>query len=132
LPSHPIASSTRPAVPTATAAVPDYVRILEAGINIVTVTSPALVFPPGFDPTWTEELTRAAQAGGAPCTRRASNPDSPQTSSPLCSPRSQTAFFIWSSELFLYDQYPVTFIMMDVTGFGKPLDYEPMPAMPGS
>src|ERR1019366_4751480 len=57
LPSHPIASSTRPAVPTATAAVPDYVRILEAGIYIVTVTSPALVFPPGFDPTWTEELT---------------------------------------------------------------------------
>jgi hypothetical protein len=46
--------------------------------------------------------------------------------------QSNSIRFIWSSELFLYDQYPVTFIMMDVTGFGKPLDYEPMPAMPGS
>ena len=30
-------------------AVPDYVRLLEAGINVVTVSSPALFHPPAYD-----------------------------------------------------------------------------------
>src|SRR5262245_44791890 len=47
------------------AAVPDYVRILGAGINVVAVSSPALVYPPKFDPRYVEQMTAAAAAGGA-------------------------------------------------------------------
>ena len=66
------------------AAVPDMVRMLEAGINVVTVSTPGLVHPAGYQP----ELARPARGGrgdaAAPrCTRRASSPASPATSSPL-------------------------------------------------
>src|SRR6202158_6018283 len=48
------------------AAVPDYVKLLEAGINVVTTTVNRLIYPPTFEPeSWREQLTRAATAGGA-------------------------------------------------------------------
>jgi hypothetical protein len=115
------------------AAVPDYVRILEAGVNIVTVTSPALVYPPGFNPTWTEQLARAAEAGGVSLYASGIEPGFAADQLPLVlATQSNTIRSIRTSELFLYDQYPVTFMMMDVMGFGKPLDYEPMLATPGA
>ena len=45
---------------------------------------------------------------------------------------SNTVTSIRSSELALYDHYPVAFMMMDVMGFGRPLDYEPLLATPGA
>ena len=36
-----------------------------------------------------------------------------------------------TQELFLYDEYPVAFMMHEVFGFGKPLDHQPIMAMPG-
>ena len=47
------------------AAVPDYVRILGAGINVVLTTSTMLVYPPVFEPASRDQLDAAAQAGGA-------------------------------------------------------------------
>ena len=46
-------------------AVPDYERLLAAGINVVTSTSTELVFPPAVDPALRERLDAAAQRGGA-------------------------------------------------------------------
>ena len=46
-------------------AVPDYVRLLEAGINVVTTTSTELVYPPVADAALRERLSKAAEAGGA-------------------------------------------------------------------
>lgn len=39
-------------------AVKDYLRLLEAGINVVTTTSTRLAYPPTFDPTWRDQLAR--------------------------------------------------------------------------
>ncbi|HXZ61998.1 MAG TPA: hypothetical protein VEG62_04585 [Acidimicrobiales bacterium] len=115
------------------AAVPDYLRILEAGVNVVTVTSPALVYPPGFHPEWTAQLERAAEAGGASLYASGIEPGFAADQLPLVlATQSNTIRSIRASELFLYDKYPVTFTMMDVMGFGKPLDYEPMLALPGA
>ena len=41
-------------------------KLLEAGINVVTTTVNRLIYPPTFEPeSWREQLTRAATAGGA-------------------------------------------------------------------
>src|SRR6516225_6543276 len=48
------------------AAVPDYVRLLEAGINVVTTTVNRLIYPPSyFAPDWRDQLEVAAKTGGA-------------------------------------------------------------------
>src|SRR2546429_390825 len=44
------------------AAVPDLVRMLEAGINVVTVSTPGLVHPAGYQPDWRAQLGPAAPA----------------------------------------------------------------------
>jgi len=48
------------------AAVPDYLRLLRAGINVVSTSSTSLVHPPSyFAPDWRDQLETAAKAGGA-------------------------------------------------------------------
>jgi hypothetical protein len=115
------------------AAVPDYVRLLEAGVDVVTVSSWSLVYPPGFDPTWRSELEAAATRGGASLYASGIEPGFAADQLPLLlTTMSNTITSIRSSELFLYDRYPVAFMMMDVMGFGKPLDHEPLLALPGA
>ena len=46
-------------------AVPDYVRLLEAGINVVTTTSTELVYPPPPTRRCANACSKAAAAGGA-------------------------------------------------------------------
>ena len=44
------------------AAVPDYLRLLEAGINVVSTSSTSLVYPPSyFAPDWRDQLEAAAK-----------------------------------------------------------------------
>ena len=115
------------------AAVRDYVRLLDAGVNVVTVTSPSLVYPPGFDPAWRADLEAAAARGGASLYASGIEPGFAADQLPLVlTTMSNTVTSIRSSELALYDHYPVAFMMMDVMGFGRPLDYEPLLAAPGA
>ncbi len=47
-------------------AVPDYLRLLEAGINVVSTTSTSLVYPPAYySPDWRDQLEAAAKSGNA-------------------------------------------------------------------
>ena len=115
------------------AAVRDYVRILDAGVNIVTVTSPSLVYPPGFNDTWRADLDAAAARGGVSLYASGIEPGFAADQFALVlTTMSNTITSIRSSELALYDTYPVTFVMMDVMGFGRPLDYQPLLGLPGS
>ena len=50
----------------------------------------------------------------------------------LLTTMSNTITSIRSSEIAMYDTYPVTFMMMDVMGFGRPLDHDAMLGLPGS
>ena len=64
------------------AAMPDYVRLLEAGINVVSTSSTSLVYPPSyFAPDWRDQLEAAAKAGERRSTSRAFFPASPPISS---------------------------------------------------
>src|SRR5690242_12735924 len=48
------------------AAVPDYIALLKAGINVVSTSSTSLVYPPSyFAPNWRDDLEAAAKSGGA-------------------------------------------------------------------
>lgn len=115
------------------AAVPAYVRILEAGVNVVTVSTPALVYPSGYDPAFTAQLEAAARSGRATLYASGIEPGFAADHLPLllCT-QSDRITSIHSTEIFLYHTYPVVFDMRDVMGFGLPLDYEPLLALPGS
>ena len=113
-------------------AVPDYVRFLEAGINVVTVSSAGLIYPPAYDPAMREQLEAAAQRGGATLYASGIEPGFAADQFVLTIlTMSKTVRSVRIQELFCYDGYPVEFMMREVFGFGKSMDHQPIMAMPG-
>jgi hypothetical protein len=115
------------------AAVPDYVRLLEAGVNVVTVTSWGLVYPPAFEAAWLAQLAEAADRGGTSLYASGIEPGFAADQLPLVlATMSNTITSVRSSELFLYDQYPVEFILREAMGFGRPPEDTPLLALEGA
>lgn len=113
-------------------AVPDYERLLAAGINVVTTTSTELVFPPAADPSLRERLTAAATAGGASLYASGIFPGFASDELPLLlTTMSRSIRSLRVIEVSLNDHYPVADVMMDGMGFGRPLEFEPLLALPG-
>jgi hypothetical protein len=115
------------------AAVPDYVRLLAAGINVVSTSSTSLVYPPSyFAPTWRDELDAATTAGQVSFYASGIFPGfASDQLALLMTTQSKTIRRITASEVALNDHYPVADVMMDGMGFGRPLDFEPMLKTPG-
>jgi 2,4-diaminopentanoate dehydrogenase len=115
------------------AAVPDYLRLLAAGINVVSTSSTSLVYPPSyFAPHWRDELEEAAKAGGASFYASGIFPGfASDQMALLMTTQSKRIRTITASEIALNDHYPVADVMMDGMGFGRPLDFEPMLKTPG-
>ena len=113
-------------------AIDDYERMLRAGVNVVTVSTPGLVFPPAFDPGVQARLSKAAEAGGASLYASGIEPGfaGDQLVLTLLT-MSRSIRTVRAQEIFLYDRYPVTFAMFEVFGFGQPLSHTPIMAMPG-
>lgn len=115
------------------AAVPDYLRLLEAGVNVVSTSSTSLVYPPSyFSPQWRDEMQQAALAGGASFYASGIFPGfaSDQLALMLTT-QSKSIRRITVSEVSLNDHYPVADVMVNGMGFGRPLDFEPMLKTPG-
>ncbi|MEE3754602.1 dihydrodipicolinate reductase [Mycobacterium intracellulare] len=115
------------------AAVPDYVRLLTAGINVVSTSSTSLVHPPSyFAPDWRDQLEAAATAGGASFYVSGIFPGfASDQLALLMTTQSKHIQTITASEVALNDHYPVADVMMNGMGFGHPLDFQPMLATPG-
>lgn len=114
-------------------AVPDYLRLLESGINVVSTTSTGLVYPPTYiHPGWRDQLESAAKAGGASFYASGVFPGfgSDQLALVLAT-QAKTIRSVTVREISLNDHYPVADVMMDGMGFGRPLDFEPMLSTPG-
>ncbi len=114
-------------------AVPDYLRLLEAGINVVSTTSTSLIYPPAyFAKEWRDQMEAAAKAGDASFYASGIFPGfgSDQLAL-LLTTQSKTIRRITATEVALNDHYPVASVMMDGMGFGRPLDFEPMLKTPG-
>lgn len=115
------------------AAVPDYQRLLQAGINVVSTSSTSLVYPPAyFAPEWLDQLEQAAQQGNASFYVSGIFPGfASDELALLMTTQSKGIRTITVSEVALNDHYPVANVMMDGMGFGRPLDFEPMLKTPG-
>ena len=116
------------------AAVPDYVRLLEAGINVVTTTVHRLIYPAGFEPeAWRQQLTQAAAVGGASLYASGIEPGFAADHLVLMlATQSKSIRSIHAAEIALYDDYPVVETMTDAMGFGRPLDYPALLSYPGA
>jgi len=113
-------------------AVPDYERLLEAGINVVTSTSTELVFAPAVDPALRERLDAAAKRGGASLYASGIFPGfASDELALLLTTLSRRIDVLRVVEVSLNDHYPVADVMMDGLGFGRELDFEPFIALPG-
>lgn len=114
-------------------AVPDYLRLLKAGINVVSTTSTGLIYPPSyFAPNWRDELQAAAKAGGVSFYASGIFPGfASDQLALLMTTQSKKIRRVTVSEVALNDHYPVADVMMDGLGFGRPLDFEPMLKTPG-
>jgi 2,4-diaminopentanoate dehydrogenase len=114
-------------------AVPDYVRLLQAGINVVSTTSTSLVYPPAYyAPDWLAELEAASKAGNASFYVSGIFPGfASDELALLMTTQSKHIRTITATEVALNDHYPVADVMMDGMGFGRPLDFEPMLKKPG-
>ncbi len=115
------------------AAVRDYLRLLAAGINVVSTSSTSLVYPPAyFAPDWYNQLDAAAKAGGASFYGSGIFPGfASDQLALLMATQSKSIRSITASEVALNDHYPVADVMMDGMGFGRALDFEPMLKTPG-
>jgi hypothetical protein len=114
-------------------AVPDYLRLLEAGINVVSTTSTSLVYPPTYySPDWRDQLEAAAKSGNASFYASGIFPGfgSDQLAL-LLATQSKKIRCVTVTEVALNDHYPVADVMMNGLGFGRPLDFEPMMKTPG-
>jgi 2,4-diaminopentanoate dehydrogenase len=113
-------------------AVPDYLRLLEAGINVVTSTSTGLVYPPVYAEPLRGQLQKAAATGGSSLYASGIFPGfaSDQLALVLATQSSRIERIVmW--EVSLNDHYPVASLMMDGLGFGRPLDFAPLVSLPG-
>ena len=114
------------------AAVPDLVRMMKAGINVVTTTTSRAIYPPAFEP-WRSQLEEAAQEGGASFYASGIEPGFGADHLPLLLATQSSAIRkVYAAEILLYDDYPTAHALMDGLGFGRPMDFTPGVARPGS
>lgn len=114
-------------------AVPDYLRLLDSGVNVVSTSSTSLVYPPAyFSPEWREQMETAATAGNASFYASGIFPGfgSDQLAL-LLATQSKKIGCLTVTEVALNDHYPVADVMMNGMGFGHPLDFEPLLKTPG-
>ncbi|KUI18168.1 dihydrodipicolinate reductase [Mycolicibacterium acapulense] len=115
------------------AAVPDYLKLLEAGINVVSTSSTTLIYPPAYySPEWRDQMEQAANKGGASFYASGIFPGfgSDQLALVLAT-QSKRIRCVTVTEVVLNDHYPVADVMMNGMGFGRPLDFEPLLKTPG-
>lgn len=115
-------------------AIPDYVKLLEAGINVVTTSTTRLVNPHAYEPAeWRDQLIAATKQGQVSLYASGIEPGFAADYLPLVlSTQSSSIEKIHSFEMGLYDDYGVPDIMSDALGFGRPLEYQPWIGFPGA
>lgn len=114
-------------------AVRDYVRLLEAGVNVVTTSSPGLMYPAGWIPDLVARTRAAAERGGATIYASGLEPGfAADHLVVLLTTMSSTVSSIRAQEIFDYSSYPNTFMMCEVFGFGKPMDHTPFISFEGA
>jgi hypothetical protein len=114
-------------------ALPDYERLLLAGVNVVTTTSTTLINPLAYEPSHRERLEAATREGGSSIYASGIEPGFLCDYLPLAfSTATRSITKVHCYEIALYDDYGVEEIMINALGFGQPLDFEPWIMLPGA
>jgi hypothetical protein len=115
-----------------TEAIGDLLRMVDAGINVVTTSVPGLLFPGGFDAGEVARLENACLRGGASLYASGIEPGfaGDQLVLTLATLASRIRS-VRTQEIFGYQHYPVAFTMFEVFGFGKPLEHQCLMELPG-
>ena len=113
-------------------AVDDLVRLLRAGVNVVTHLGPRAGAPRGVRPRLTDRLEAACAEGGTSLYVSGIEPGfAADHLVLLLSTLTRTITSVRTQELFSYAAYPVTFTMFDVFGFGRPPEDTCLMELPG-
>ena len=115
------------------AAVRDYVRLLNGGINVVTTNTPGMMFPDRWIPQLADQVRSAALAADVTIYTSGIEPGfAGDQLAVLLSTLSNTIRSIRAQEIFDYSAYPNRDLMVDAMGFGKPLDFTPLLELDGA
>ncbi len=114
-------------------AIPDYLKLLGAGINVVSTSTTSLIYPPSYYATeWRDQLAAAAHTGGASFYASGIFPGfASDQLALLMSTQSKKIRTLTVTEIALNDHYPVADVMVNGMGFARSLDFEPMLKTPG-
>lgn len=115
------------------AAVRDYVRLLDGGLNVVTTNTPGMMFPDRWIPELARQVREAAISAGVTIYTSGIEPGfAGDQFAVLLTTLSNTIRSIRAQEIFDYSAYPNRDLMVTAMGFGKPLDYTPLLELEGA
>jgi 4-hydroxy-tetrahydrodipicolinate reductase len=113
-------------------AVDDMARILASGKNVVSCSMVGLVHPTSLNAVFTKQLTDACQSGGTSFLTSGIDPGFANDTLPLVlSGLSESWSQIRCQEIINYATYNQPETIVDIMGFGKPLDHAPLLLIPG-
>ncbi len=113
-------------------AVDDISRVLAAGIDVVNTSVVPLVYPPAADQRLVAQLEEACKQGGASCFTSGIDPGFANDLLPLVlSGFCERIDSVRVAEILNYDTYDQADVLLDIFGFGKPLDHTPLILSPG-
>ena len=112
--------------------VDDFCRLLAAGVDVVTTSLAGLLYPDAYDIDDVDRLRDACARGDSTLYTSGIEPGFAGDHLVLAlSTLSDRITSVRTQEIFGYQDYPVTFTMFDVFGFGKPLDHTCLMETPG-
>src|ERR1700677_5150468 len=110
--------------PRPTETIDDFCRILGAGINVVTTSSPGLLYPSGFSVKQIRRIEASCREGQATLYASGIEPGfAGDHLILLLSTLSNKIHSVRTQELFNYESVPARFTIFDLFGFGMPLDH---------
>jgi 2,4-diaminopentanoate dehydrogenase len=115
------------------AAVRDYIRLLNGGLNVVTTNTPGMMFPDRWIPELASQVRDAAVSGGVTIYTSGIEPGfAGDQFAVLLTTLSNTIRSIRAQEIFDYSAYPNQDLMVTAMGFGKPPDFTPLLELEGA
>lgn len=112
--------------------IDDFCRLLGAGVNVVTTSLAGLLYPDAFDVDDVDRLRESCARGDATLYTSGIEPGFAGDHLVLAlATLSDRITSVRTQEIFGYQDYPVTFTMFEVFGFGKPLDHQCLMELPG-
>ncbi|MFA9411416.1 MAG: hypothetical protein ACERK0_09145, partial [Deltaproteobacteria bacterium] len=113
-------------------AIEDMARILASGKNVVSCSMVGLVHPKTLNDLFTAQLSEACESGGTSFLTSGIDPGFANDTLPLVlSGLSEHWSEIRIQEIINYATYNQPETIVDIMGFGKPLDHTPVLLMPG-